>query len=184
MKKYLSLLITPLLLNFAHASDDGFCSTGIEIKKLASASSWANLRNSKGSLSFEINEILNSGLKDLSQDQKLVINSVPNKTLSNSNDNDYCKSKLDKTTQKKITYSPKSFASVDDLNDWIGDFSQGDGKEGSDMYKKCDRSCSPQYQYSIAKDANDLKLEVEVICGLPRDKDDNQYSVVAQCVAK
>ena len=184
MKIHYYLIVVLLLTNFAQADDLDFCAKGTEVKTLATASSWANLRNNKGSLKYETTQILTSGLKSLTEHQKLLIKSTPNKLRKDSNDKQYCQNKFDQTSKSPLKYSPKLFDNVGELNEWIGDFSQGDGEEGSKMYSACDRDCSPRYQYSITTADGKLKLNAEVICGLPRDKDDNQYSLVAQCVSK
>ena len=57
-----------------------------------------------------------------------------------------------KTANQSFKFGPKLFATLAELNSWVGDFSQGKGTDGETLYKLCPRSCSPDYKYSIRKD--------------------------------
>lgn len=151
-------------------------------KTEATASTWDNMRNKKGSLRFETDRLLKQGLSNLSSETKVVVESKPKKFLASSSDATYCKKKIKETKSSPLIYTGKIFSSQDDLSSWISDFSQGNGDEGKDLYKKCDRSCSPQYSYEIKETkSKKLNLKASVICGLPRDKGDNMYSLSVSC---
>lgn len=68
---------------------------------------------------------------------------------------------------------------MEDLNDWIKELSTGDGQQGEDLYTKCDKSCSPRYQYVVHRkdDPNIYEVVASVTCGEARDKDENNYSL-------
>lgn len=182
-----------LITNFAvlffgksliYSQDLVLCKNNInEIKTSASASTWDNLRNKQGSLKFETGKILTSGLNNILVNSTISITSVPNKFLLDSSDNEYCSNKLTSSKSNPLNFSPDIFNSIDEANSWIGNFSQGKGKEGEDLYIKCDRSCSPQYTYQVKKlEAGKIEVKALVICGLPRDKDDNLYNIVGKCL--
>jgi len=172
-------IIIPFIISnpsFAEPS----CDLSKGSSKLATANTWENLRNNKGSLKFETAEILKCGLPNLPLEKMLIISSLPKIFLSEYDDKTYCQSKLSETKKSPYIYNAGSFSSVEDLNDWIKDFSQGSGKDGKDLYAKCDKSCSPQYTYKIKKSGEDnLTLNAEVICGDARDKNDNMYVLKA-----
>ncbi|MDD2942767.1 MAG: hypothetical protein PHC51_07365 [bacterium] len=160
---------------------------------LASASTWANLRKSQGSLAAESKRLLdmigvtgneeeNSGLKcpDGCLDGKVdyLFSSVPHKFLKNYSDEDYCSQMLEKTTKAPFEFNDRSFVSLDELNDWFSEFSQGNGDDGEELYEKCNSSCSPQYYNAVSKDqTGTYHVNSRVICGPARDKSDNQYDL-------
>ena len=63
----------------------------------------------------------------------------------------------------------------------FNEFSQGKGKEGKELYRKCPGSCSPQYDNNLEIDrgSNAMKVTASVVCGHARDKDDNTFMLVA-----
>ena len=151
----------------------------------ATASTWANLRNSDGSLKRETDKLLSKGFNLLSDETIISISSKPAKYLSKHSDNEYCEKKLIETEKTPIIFSDKKFSSFEELNNWIADFSQGKGEEGKELYSICDKSCSPQYIYNIEKVENNLlKVDAIVICGLVRDKNDNMYNLELTCSPK
>jgi len=185
----LSFLLVPFLGFFAVFSGVPLlaetlpCPTtdkGIE-RVVATASTWSNLRNSEGSLKYETGRLLAAGLPANSEGS-VVLSSIPSKFLESYTDQKYCKEKYEETRSAPITYKERKFSNLDELQDWIGKFSQGDGKDGKDLYNKCDRSCSPQYKYRIQRlqDAS-YKVDAEAVCGPARDKDDNNYELVMDC---
>ena len=101
--------------------------------------------------------------------------------MSDSNDKEYCKDLEKQTSKSPLSYSNSGLHSIEDLNKWIGDLSQGKGMNGGDLYKKCDRSCSPRYEYLITRNKGDTghTVNASVICGSPRDKSNNNYMLDA-----
>ena len=179
LSKYIfPFFIVSFLCNSLSAQE--ICKKEAIYKKTATASTWENLRNNQGSLKFETSRIIKKGLSELNND-KLYIKSIPKEFLLNSNDHDYCNQKLSETGSAPLRFYPTAFSSVDELNSWVGDFSQGSGEEGKKLYKSCDKSCSPQYEYIISKEKEKIKLEALVTCGLPRNKDNNEYLLIASC---
>lgn len=179
----------------------------IQIRSIqASASVWSNFRRSSGSISYESNEIFEmaksasetmtqppsfcpDGCK-VNEKAQLFFRSAPHKVKEDDEDRSYCQN-LQKVTEKDpIRYQTLDLHTVDDLNDWIGDLSQGKGDNGEDLYKKCDRSCSPRFEYTVARrgDSPDNYLvRASIVCGEARDKDDNMYDLEAffrwECVS-
>lgn len=148
---------------------------------VATASTWSNLRNSEGSLKYETGRLLKAALPE-DAEGSVILSSTPSKFLESYSDQQYCKEKFDETRTAPITYKGRTFSDIDELQDWIGEFSQGDGKEGKDLYRKCDRSCSPRYKYRIERlKDGPYKIDAEVVCGPARDKDDNTYELVMHC---
>lgn len=160
---------------------------------LASASTWANLRKSQGSLAAESKRLLDMigvtgdesatlGLKcpEGCFDGRVdyLFSSVPHKFLKSYSDKDYCAEMLDKTQEAPFEFNDRSFVSLDELNEWFSEFSQGSGEDGEDLYSKCNSSCSPQYYNAISKDQDGTyHVDSKVICGPARDKSDNQYDL-------
>ena len=179
MKSLLFFAITPLLYSSVALSDDlGSCTDQAKTKKIATAATWANLRNKPGSLRFETGEMLKCGLAKLKENQILKIISIPNAFRIDSDDNSYCAAKSEETSKTPLTFDAGQFSALEEINTWIEKFSQGKGEEGKVLYSKCDRSCSPQYTYLITKlSAENLNVSANVICGPARDKDDNQYAL-------
>lgn len=160
---------------------------------VATASFFSNLRKSVGSISYESNAIFEKA-KDqaatltppdnfcpkgcgISPRAVMVFQSAPQKVLTDYRDFDHCKALFESTTKEPLHYINPSIKTIDDLNDWISDLSQGSGVDGKDLYKKCDKSCSPQFEYVIAKNLDNISFTVQgtAICGDARDKSDNQY---------
>jgi hypothetical protein len=85
---------------------------------------------------------------------------------------------LEKDTQSHpLLFSPAEFKTVEKLNAWVMEFSQGRGEQGKKLYEQCGGNCSPRYTFSIAQGANGLKVDASVVCGLARDKSSDDYTV-------
>lgn len=148
---------------------------------LASASTWDNIRNSENSIKFKIGSLIKKATEGKGQ-ATFTISSKPNKFLSDYSDKEYCAKKEKETATEKLVFNSPELSSNDELNSWIGDFSQGKGKEGGDLYAKCDKSCSPSYEYKITfSSGTKYKVQALVGCGHARDKDDNQYGLKLVC---
>jgi hypothetical protein len=150
---------------------------------LASASTWDNLRNSDKSIKFKISQLINTATNGKSE-ENFTIQSIPNKILGSYTDKAYCETKLLETIDNKLLFTSPKFKSLDELNSWIGDFSQGKGADGAQLYQQCDKTCSPSYEYKISfrsEPKTEYEVKALVICGHARDKDDNQYSLSLTC---
>jgi len=108
----------------------------------------------------------------------IVFRSIPNVFRADYSDAGMCKKLEAQTRAAPFRYSGKTFASLDDLNSWFSDFSQGDGPDGKDLYRRCAGECSPQYTNLIdIAGSSTFNLVAEVVCGPARDKSDNQYQL-------
>lgn len=181
-------------LNNAFAESGTTCSTihkDIEVKsELASASFFPNARNSKGSIRYESAALLkmaDEGLKkldkpndlcssncQLDQHPEIVFKSIPNKFLMNYSGEDQCNSLLKKTTDNPLLFNAH-LSSLDQVDNWFADFSQGKGSDGQKLYDECPGSCSPQYSLIIGDESGNIILKADVICGPARDKHDDKY---------
>ena len=156
----------------------------------ATAALWANYRNSAGSLRYESERLLTEAITKLPNAQApeslcgtdcgkpsaaISFSSVPAKFLSSYSDKEKCARLEKETKDSPLSYSKRSFQSLKELNDWFSDFSQGKGKDGSDLYNKCDGDCSPQYTLSIVPKDGKFVVDASVLCGPARDKDNNVY---------
>ncbi|MBK31350.1 MAG: hypothetical protein CMF53_03965 [Legionellales bacterium] len=88
-----------------------------------------------------------------------------------------CLSSEKRTKLKPLRFDKKEFNTVEELNTWIMDLSQGRGADGKLLYKLCGGNCSPRYQFYIAKRMDKLFVETEILCGLARDRKSDQYAV-------
>jgi len=81
------------------------------------------------------------------------------------------------TTQQPLTFPTQEFKSVEALNVWVMEFSQGRGVEGNKLYEQCGGNCSPRYTFLIAQGTDGLRLDTSVVCGLARDRASDDYTV-------
>ena len=119
---------------------------------------------------------------------KLVFRSIPKVFLSDYGEKAKCNELLEKTRATPLTYHDKFFADIAKFNEWFGQFSQGKGSEGSDLYHRCDGACSPQYRSILDILKTGYQPLVEVVCGPARDKSNNLYRLTTaalwQCLAR
>lgn len=196
-----TFLLTVFFLSFKvpFASAETTClrnvHEAIALSSLATASTIANTFGKDGSLKKESKRLLSAAVDAISGAQvpqdacpqscetnegpSAFLRSVPNKFLSSYSDQGECQTLDAQTKKEPLKYTNLKFQTLDELNNWFGDFSQGKGKEGADLYARCPGSCSPQYTNIVRKVDNYFSLEVEVICGPARDKGDNQYQLSA-----
>lgn len=192
---YVMVLISSSIL--VKAEEGGDCSSYVKDVKvesgLASASMLANARNKKGSIRYEMNSMLGKAEEGLPNAEKpvdlcpsncelanqplIVFSSIPNKFLSNYDQQEKCEGLLDETEKNPMTYNDREFDTMQALESWFSDFSQGKGKDGKDLYERCSGQCSPQYKNIISKNNNKYLLDASVICGQARDKKDNNYEI-------
>lgn len=164
-----------LFLNSTFA--ENICENNKLQTKVASASLWDNYRENPGSIAKESGDMLKLAMLELKKNNKcnIVFTSIPNKFLSDYSDKDYCEKFFKQTKENPIKYRNIKFNNIEEFSSWYNEFSQGKGKEGKDLYNKCDKSCSPQYKSIISQNTDSLNVEVEVVCGAARDKDENNY---------
>ena len=164
-------------------------------RSVANASAWANLRNARGSLRFETGRIISAADEHVAKAQEpanlcpshcalpnkpeIIFRSLPNEVKQDYSDEAHCGELLRKTQKQPFAYSDRSFKNLSSLNSWFGDLSRGKGKDGRDLYEKCNASCSPNYTTVINKLDKEYKVNIHVVCGHARDKSDNQYELNA-----
>lgn len=81
------------------------------------------------------------------------------------------------TSIKPMQFGPNVFPSVDALNKWINDFTRGKGDDGEKLYDACGANCSPRYTFYIGRNGEELTVKSDVLCGLARDKAEDNYKV-------
>lgn len=162
----------------------------------ANASIFSNWMNRKGSVKYESERIFNRAKNDFAHlkppriklSKGLTLRSIPYLHFSSSPfqnsvghpDFEYCQKLENITKSQPIRYSNSTLRSVTALIDWISDLSQGKGELGRDLYQRCDRACSPRFDYQITQvelSREHYLVDVSIICGLPRDKEDNNYQL-------
>lgn len=161
---------------------------------LASASFFANIRNSDDSIRFRMDELLeqaktaararyaqeSSCRRDCTNALVAVIfSSAPNKTLADYDETATCQQLYDKTQKSPIVYNKRSFDSEEAAKEWYNDVTQGDGPDGEDLYEKCPGKCSPMYSSTAYEEGGKFIVTTSIVCGHARDKDDNQYRLNA-----
>lgn len=170
--------------------------TRISFERLtASAGLFANLWHSAGSVTYESRRAVTTvesavasakpPAKFCSQSVAsppqpvIYLSSIPHRFLSNQPDSSYCQSKLSSTTLKPLVFQHSGFQSQDEVMEWMSNLGRGKGPDGLALYTSCNATCSPQYFYVIARSTTDNSYTVraEVVCGLTRDKRDNQYDL-------
>ena len=81
------------------------------------------------------------------------------------------------THEHPFEYPDKHFQNLNQLNDWVMQFSQGRGAEGKDLYERCSANCSPRYEFLLNPDEQGIAVSTRVACGLARDRDSEDYEV-------
>ncbi len=157
--------------------------------RVATAGFWANYRNHEGSINHEMDDMLNAAdhqvevimkqtrCKDSCKDGALtlVFRSAPLKILQEYEDFQYCAQLEHRTITNPIVYANRRFKSRDAAKEWYSSLTQGKGPDGKDLYRQCDRNCSPSYTTLVTKHDDHFVLTSKIICGHARNKDDNQY---------
>ena len=107
--------------------------------------------------------------------KRIIFKSIPELSTKAGADGQMCECYEKVTTKTPLEFNDKRFASVDELTDWIMDFTQGKGVDGKSLYEQCPGKCSPQYTWWIDPDKTGLMVRARVVCGPPRDRDGNKY---------
>ena len=146
----------------------------------ASAGYLSNFTNRAGSIRAVSKSMLNSAIataKANNSGQQIIFQSIPQLSVKADSDDSMCKRLEELTTAKPIEFNDKQFATTDDLNDWIMNFTQGEGEDGKSLYEQCPGKCSPQYTWRIDPANSELKVQARVICGPPRNRDSDAYKL-------
>jgi hypothetical protein len=148
--------------------------------KTASAGYLSNFTNRAGSIRAVSKSMLNSAIEAAKTDKpgrQIVFKSIPQLSAKADSDDPMCERLEKQTSEKPIEFNDKRFATVDDLNDWIMNFTQGEGADGKSLYEQCPGNCSPQYTWHIEPANGDLNVNARVVCGPPRDRDSDAYNL-------
>lgn len=108
---------------------------------------------------------------------EVVYRVAPVAFLADDKQNDVCVAFEEQTSADPMLFGARSFASVAELNDWIMAFSQGRGDDGKLLYERCSSNCSPRYTFLIGQENSGYEVRAEVLCGLARDKSNDQYLI-------
>ncbi|MGH8595244.1 MAG: hypothetical protein ACREXT_01150, partial [Gammaproteobacteria bacterium] len=111
------------------------------------------------------------------KDPEVVYRVAPATFLPKSKQTALCLRLEHDTQTDPLNFPAHEFKTVDDFNNWVTEFSQGRGPEGEQLYVQCGGNCSPRYTFFIAPGASGMRVQSEVICGLARDRDQEDYNV-------
>ena len=194
MRRILIILVSVLACTSAVA-EDACTPLGKEVSlqtTLASAGFFANLRNARHSVRFLTDQLLEDAraaaqTASVQEGQckrsclkpvvTVIFRSVPYRYLTDHEDTALCQDLLEKTSRSPIVYANRRFPSDDEARDWYRDLTQGDGVDGEDLYRRCPGACSPAYSSTAYRDGEELVVSTSIVCGQPRDKDDDQYTL-------
>ncbi len=156
----------------------------------ATAGYLSNITNRAGSVRATSKRMLTSALeasRSTDPAQWVIFTSTPDLSKKAGDDDPVCARHQQDTLNDPLLFQDKHFESVDDLTDWIMEFTQGKGADGEALYRQCPGKCSPRYTWWIEPEKSGLKVQARVVCGLPRDRDGDMYelttALAAQCPA-
>jgi len=154
--------------------------------EIASAGFLSNLGDRADSIRATSKRMLESAIETARSEesaQRIIFKSTPELSTKTHSDDQMCERLEKATTKAPLEFNDKRFASIDELTDWIMDFTQGKGTDGKSLYEQCPGKCSPQYTWWIDPDKSGLKVKARVVCGLPRDRGGNKYQLSITLVA-
>ena len=108
---------------------------------------------------------------------RVVYRVAPTVFLPRESQQAVCLSLEQETRAQPFKFADRRFENLNQVNDWVMQFSQGRGPEGKDLYERCGANCSPRYEFLIAPDADGIALTTRVACGLARDRSSEDYEV-------
>ena len=190
MKFHSLLIFVFLLVNLAAASAQTNCDDITQLQKVnqseATADIWANSIGSTKSLRIKSKQLLKEAQSEIAPSKPpkdfcpdrcvmdpspdVIFEVIPKAFLESSPDSELCNKLLEDTKKHPFEYSNRQFATMEDLSNWFSEFSQGNGKDGKDLYSRCTGACSPQYTSTIELNGNKLTLNASVLCGQPRTR--------------
>ena len=90
-----------------------------------------------------------------------------------------CGELLLSTEKAPMTWDHVAAEEDESFGDLFLSFSRGRSTAGEELYERCPGSCSPNYRVFIPlKNEQPVGVvDVEVVCGLPRDTSDDEYDV-------
>lgn len=162
--------------------------------ELASAGFFANFWRSEGSIRYALEHAFTRALAKidflrtphnfcgesckLSEMPYMFFHSVPLKVKTSYPDHDHCQELQKQTLSNPFRYTRTDLEDSEQLVEFIEDLARGSNREGSDLYERCDASCSPRYFYRIrrgSKTNSNYSVVVDVQCGHARDRSDDLY---------
>ena len=108
---------------------------------------------------------------------RVVYRVAPTVFLAQESQQAVCLELEQETRARPFEFPDKRFQNLNQLNDWVMQFSQGRGLEGKDLYERCSANCSPRYEFLLAPDEQGIAVSTRVACGLARDRDSEDYEV-------
>ena len=111
------------------------------------------------------------------QQSQVVYKVEPTVFLAEAEQQQMCLSLEEQTRNKPMRFDDRNFESIDKLNNWLMEFSQGRGDDGKLLYEQCGSNCSPRYTFRISQNDETLTVSADVLCGLARDKLSDLYAV-------
>lgn len=111
------------------------------------------------------------------QTTEVIYRVAPVAFLADDKQHEVCLAFEDQTVADPMLFEARSFGSVDDVNEWMTAFSQGRGEDGRLLYERCSSNCSPRYTFVIHEQGAGYAVKAEVLCGLARDKSNDQYLI-------
>ncbi len=151
---------------------------------------FANLRSTPDSIRAVAKQMLSQALEETSirtatcpvgcvtEAATIIYKVLPTAFLDQAKQRKVCLEYENDTTETPLRFAEKRFTSLDDLNEWIMNFSRGKGPEGKELYRLCSSNCSPRYTFFINNNSDeDFHVESEVVCGLARDRENKRYSL-------
>lgn len=152
----------------------------------ATAGYLSNLTNRAGSIRAASKSMLDSAITTVRSDdsgRRIIFKSIPELSTKPDSDDKMCERLEQATTREPLQFDDKQFTSVDELTDWIMDFTRGKGADGKMLYEQCPGMCSPQYTWWINPDKSDLIVKARVVCGPPRNRDSDKYQLSIELAA-
>ena len=108
---------------------------------------------------------------------EVVYRVAPTEFLAPEDQHAVCLAFESETTDNPLRFDSRAFDTMDEMNDWIMEFSQGQGEDGKRLYQQCSSNCSPRYTFLIAGQRTGYEVKTEVLCGLARDRSNNRYHI-------
>lgn len=104
---------------------------------------------------------------------------VPHQVENDEDSRKECEGFLESSRRSPMRWEGLTAEQDESFSDLFLSFSRGSSDAGEELYERCPGSCSPNYRVFIPiKDgAPEGVVDVEVVCGLPRDTSDDQYEV-------
>lgn len=112
-----------------------------------------------------------------SETAEIIYRVSPIDFLSKGKQNDICVQLETQTKTTPFELGLKNFDTIEQLNNWIMDLSQGNGPDGQLLYQQCSSNCSPRYTFLISETGGGYNIKSQVLCGLARDKSNNSYRI-------